>query len=267
MLVIDEQSDAAPPELPLELLEQAGVARLTYLKEIGSTNTYVLERLAASAVEGPWLVAAERQTAGRGRGDNRWWSGDGGLTFTLAVDAEAMGLPPAIWPRLSMAVGIALCRLLERSPWNLAMQIKWPNDVYVGGKKLGGILIEHWGTWLVIGVGLNVNQEFSQAPPEVQARATSLLCEMGAPCSREALLADAAAAILAILPETVREEIDFSYEGGERNFLQWRPVVIRQGKTTVSGRCEGIDFDGALLVRSEQGLQRVLSGTVELTGA
>jgi BirA family biotin operon repressor/biotin-[acetyl-CoA-carboxylase] ligase len=265
-LIIDPHQDAAPGELSLEMLADAGIHTLTYLKEVASTNTFALERLAQQTPAGPWLVLAGSQTAGRGRGENRWWSEVGALTFTLVVDAEKFGLSQVFWPRLSMAVGLANCQLLERSPWNLPMQVKWPNDVYVRGRKLGGVLIEHLGSKLVIGIGLNVNQRFAGAPQEVRERATSLLMELGSECDSYALFVEVVKEVMAILPSVAQDEVDFSHEAGARSYLQWKKVMIRQGKTSTTGMCEGIDVDGALLLRTEAGILRVLSGTVEIAG-
>lgn len=260
----DPLSDAASIDFPFESLADVGVKSVSYFQELGSTNSWGLERIALSSEPTPWLIYAQSQTAGRGRGENRWWSETGSLTFSLVVDTEVIGLPASLWPRLSMAVGIAICHLLERAPWQLPMQIKWPNDVYVQGKKLGGILIEHSGSHLVIGVGLNVNQRFTGAPPEVESRATSLLLEMRAECNALLLLVDLVKEILSAIPKVNSEELDLAYEAGERNFLQWRKVRVRQGATSKEGICTGIDLDGALLLNSDTGQERVLSGTVEI---
>lgn len=263
-MIIDGQGDIAPSDFPVESLEHSGILSCTYLREVGSSNSFALERLATKDLQTPWLVIAEAQTSGRGRGENRWWSEKGALTFSLVVDAKEIGLPQSHWPRLSMGVGLAICHLFERSPWTLPMQLKWPNDVYVRGKKLGGILIEHLGSKLVIGIGLNVNQQFENAPEEVRVRATSLQFEMKTECDTNSLLVDTVKEVLAILPRVASDEVDFSYEAGSRSYLQWKTVVVRQGLTANEGICEGVDFDGALLVRTDAGLTRVLSGTVEI---
>lgn len=265
-MILDPQSDAIPPEFLLSLLSQVGVGAFTYLRETGSTNSVALARLADDAPTGVWLILADRQSAGRGRGDNRWWSEVGSLTCSLIVDADQFQLPQSLWPRLSMAVGIAICKVLERDPWRLAMQLKWPNDVYVEGKKLGGILIEHLEKKLVIGIGLNVNQRFEGAPRNVAERATSLLIEKGQACDRYALLAELTGAVVEMLPLVACNDIDIADEASDRNLLLWKRVTIRQGTSSVVGVCEGVDTDGALLLRSEAGRVRVLSGTVELSG-
>jgi BirA family transcriptional regulator, biotin operon repressor / biotin---[acetyl-CoA-carboxylase] ligase len=263
-LAIEPGSDPPPSEFPMDLLGHVGVQSFSYLKQVESSNSYALQRLATDAPSHVWLVLAGSQTAGRGRGENRWWSENGALTFSLVVDAEEFCMPQWLWPRLSMAVGLAICQLLEREPWQLPMQLKWPNDVYVSGKKLGGILIEHFEKKLVIGIGLNVNQRFEGAPAEVRARATSLLLEMGENSDVYAVLVDVVRAVLEILPLVARDELELAHEAGNRNHLQWKCVTIRQGLTRTEGMCEGIDFDGALLVRTQTGICRVLSGTVEL---
>lgn len=265
-LKIDPEGDGLPPDFSAEMISDAGVDLFTYLKQVGSTNSYALQRLATRIITGAWLILAESQTAGRGRGENRWWSEGGTLTFSLVIDAEKQELPQSHWPRLSMAIGLAICQLLEQPPWALLMQLKWPNDIYVGGRKLGGVLIEHLGSQLVIGVGVNVNTKFERAPQEVQLRATSLRLEMNAECCTASLLVDTVKAVLAMLPLVAREEIDFAHLAGQRSYLQWKRVAIQQGLTKTEGVCAGIDVDGALLVRTDSGLTRVLSGTVEIAG-
>jgi BirA family biotin operon repressor/biotin-[acetyl-CoA-carboxylase] ligase len=264
-LIVLPDSDAPPPEFPLDLLGHVGVEVFTFLKQTPSTNSYALRRLIQRETKPIWLILAKSQTSGRGRGQNRWWSEEGSLTFSLVVDADAFSLPQMLWPRLSMAVGLAICQLLEREPWRLPMQLKWPNDVYVSGKKLGGILIEHFEKQLAIGIGLNVNQRFEGAPEEVRSRATSLLIEKDAECDIYAVLVDVVRAVLQVLPLVARDDLDLTHEAGNRNYLQWKRVTIRQGLTSTEGLCEGIDFDGALLVRTEAGICRVLSGTVVFT--
>lgn len=265
-LKLDPEGDGLPPDCSTEIISNAGVELFTYLKQVGSTNSYALQQLATRNVNGAWLVLAELQTAGRGRGENRWWSEGGALTFSLVVDAEHLALPQSHWPRLSMAIGLAICQLLEQPPWGLPMQLKWPNDIYVGGRKLGGILVEHLGSKLVIGIGLNVNSQLDRAPQDVQMRATSLRVEMKAECCAASLLIDTVKAVLATLPQVAREEIDFAHEAGQRSYLQWKRVAIQQGQLKTEGICAGIDGDGALLVRTDSGLMRVLSGTVEIAG-
>src|SRR5262245_7819554 len=109
---------------------------------VDSTNDLAKELLHRDDVACPLLVTTARQTRGRGRGDHSWWSDDGSLTFTLAVDPTALGLRVEHEPRVALTAAVAVIDSV--APWlpPLSAGIRWPNDVEVGGKKLAGILPE-----------------------------------------------------------------------------------------------------------------------------
>src|SRR5262249_8342937 len=90
----------------------------------------------------PALVVADRQTAGRGRAENRWCTGVGSLAFSLLVDPQQFGFPRGPVPRLSLAVGVALVDAIAPRLDGHPLGLHWPNDVYVGSRKLAGILVE-----------------------------------------------------------------------------------------------------------------------------
>jgi BirA family biotin operon repressor/biotin-[acetyl-CoA-carboxylase] ligase len=173
-------------------LHRSGLfAQVEWHAEIGSTNTRALELATAVDQPTPLLIGADRQTAGRGRGGNRWWSTTGALTFSLVLDPtedflgpDVPPLTPAHWPRLSLVAALALCHELERLIPEITAQLKWPNDVHVAGRKLAGILVETASSpgstpRLVLGMGVNVNNSLRDAPPELQATACSLIDLMG----------------------------------------------------------------------------------------
>lgn len=149
-------------------LRQVLGARLPALQavaEVGSTNTVLLERSRRDAQ--PQLLVAERQHAGRGRLGRDWWSAPGdSLTFSLAWPCE--GWPLDQLSGLSLAVGLALAEAIE--PAGRRLRLKWPNDLWLDGRKLGGVLIETAASAggaprvVVIGVGLNLRAP--QASPE-----------------------------------------------------------------------------------------------------
>jgi BirA family biotin operon repressor/biotin-[acetyl-CoA-carboxylase] ligase len=134
----------------------------------------------------PTLVLARRQTAGRGRGTNTWWSADGALTFSILLETSAWRLTQRDWPQLSLAIAAAvrdaIAPYLQSAIHNpkSAIVLKAPNDLLLEGRKLCGILLESPAVVapakdrLIIGIGLNVNNTFAAAPPEVAARAISL---------------------------------------------------------------------------------------------
>src|SRR5690606_33648753 len=112
---------------------------------------------------------------GRGRGANRWWSADGALTFSLIIDAGP--IPAERRPLVSLVAGGAVCEIVAAALPAADVRLKWPNDVYVAGRKAGGILVEvphEAPDLLVIGIGLNVNVSLRDAPEDVQQRATAL---------------------------------------------------------------------------------------------
>ena len=143
------------------LLANTFLAHAEYHPVLDSTQTRaraLAEEVAEGKVLSPALIVADRQTAGRGRAENRWWTGEGSLAFSLLVDPEQFGFPRRAVPRLSLAAGVAIIdalapRLADRPPG-----LHWPNDVYVGSGKLAGILVEVLpGGWHIVGVGLNSN--------------------------------------------------------------------------------------------------------------
>ena len=133
-------------------------------------------RLAArDGGELPLLVVADRQTAGRGRATNRWWTGPGALAFSLLVDGRTVGARCGRSPLVALAAAMAVVDAVAPLLPGQSLGIHWPNDVFVGGRKLAGILIEvlpdrrH-----VIGIGLNTNNSLADAPAELQSTAATL---------------------------------------------------------------------------------------------
>lgn len=217
------------------------------------------------------VLVADRQTAGRGRRGRQWLSWEGAsLTFSL-LWRFAPGTPaPA---GLSLAAGLALARALEQLGVE-GVQLKWPNDVLVHGDKLAGILVELLPMRgrppaAVIGIGLNLRLPADAAIPE-QAGVADLAGALGGalagePPSRPALLA-------AILGEFHRLFETYAAAGfpalrgawEQRNAFADLPVAIRGESATLYGTCAGVDDDGALLLRTVDGVQRVLAGDVSL---
>lgn len=170
------------------------------LEETTSTNAYLQEKQASHNIKG-WVVMAKRQTAGKGMGSNTWESADGqNLTFSMALDMSFMAASKQF--ALSKAVPVGIIRALEAIVPEKRFDIKWPNDIYCEGHKVGGILINSTinGAFMgisIIGIGLNVHQETFQDWP---TRPTSLRKLTGKEYSLEKLLHQVA--------ENVKEECD-----------------------------------------------------------
>lgn len=250
----------------LDRLRASGVVRqIEHHAEIGSTNDRALELAAASDVELPLLVLADRQTAGRGRGANLWWAAEGSLTFSLAIESSAASIPTHRWPQLSLTTGLAVCQALEALTGSLDAQVKWPNDVYLLGRKACGILIETPPVRdrLVIGVGVNVNNSFRAAPAELQDSAMSLVDYDGRPRD----LTEVLLALLERIEACWRKLAEQGFGGliedwRTRGYLTGRTVRLSSGPQTITGRCTGIDDDGALLLQTENELRRCHAGTI-----
>ena len=134
--------------------------------EIGSTNDRAAELACGGQLACPVLVLAAHQTGGRGRGSNRWWSAPGALTFSLVLDAQHVGLPTERWPQIALAAGAAVGDA-SSNRFRKRRRLKWPNDVYLAGKKTGGILVEvpaDGRGQLIVGIGVNVNNSLAALP-------------------------------------------------------------------------------------------------------
>ena len=238
--------------------------------ELRSTNDYAIAA-AREQIATPLLVATDRQTAGRGRGANRWMGGVGGLTFSVVVEPESHSIPRPQWPILSLAVGASVCAALDAILKGRGdVRLKWPNDVYIDGRKVCGILVESPAgapSKLVIGAGINVNNRRGEAPPEIRDRMTSVADaagNMAADFDRTDVLIAVLQhledhfACLAMDPELVIARCRAAC------YLTGRLLSVNDGQRIVSGSCQGIDDDGALRIATEEGLQRCMAGTVEL---
>ena len=230
-----------------------------------STND-VIEKLARDDVKEGVVVFAESQTRGRGRLGRKWLSpGRKGLWFSVLLRPD---MRPQEATQLTVASATALRRAIH-SETRLPVEIKWPNDILIGGKKVAGILTELSAELdkvrhVILGIGVDVNQGAVDFPPELRKLATSLKIESGKMISR----AELATAIL--------RELDRDYArvcAGEFAALadEWQEhcrtiggeVTIRIGERALRGRAESLDDDGALLLRTEHGhLERVIGGDV-----
>ncbi|REJ69899.1 MAG: biotin--[acetyl-CoA-carboxylase] ligase [Planctomycetota bacterium] len=246
---------------PARIQRETFVADVELFESLPSTNDYAAGRAAAGFSGRPLLVVAEQQTAGRGRGANRWWSCSGALTFSLLLD-ELSNAPVA---RLSLAAGLAICEALRALDPRLETRLKWPNDVYLDERKVAGILIERIASapeTLILGVGLNVNNRLADAPDEVRSRAMSLADATGAELSPEQVLIAVLQhleAAYAVLDEHPWPTLD---RCRELCLLRGRQVVIDVGEQQHAGRCLGIDDDGALVIETPAGQSRCATGVV-----
>jgi BirA family biotin operon repressor/biotin-[acetyl-CoA-carboxylase] ligase len=242
------------------------IQRLEFHRSLPSTNDRAATLASEEFLACPALVIAAEQTAGRGRGGNRWWSSRGGLMFSLVLAGKETKGAPANWSGYSLTAGLAIAEALTAECPSVYFAVKWPNDVYAGERKICGILIESPAQArgrLIVGIGVNVNNSFHAAPPELTASATALCDLSGQPHELGAIL-------LRVLSQLAERSQQLQAEGfaavrdgwQNRSFLTGRTVTLQSGNTQHVGRCVGIDDSGHLLLQTERGLQSFASGSV-----
>jgi BirA family biotin operon repressor/biotin-[acetyl-CoA-carboxylase] ligase len=238
--------------------------RVFHFFKTDSTNRVALELGNAGEPEGT-VVMAEEQTAGRGRAGRTWHSERGtGLYFTLLLRPR---LSPAQAPLLTMLAGISAQSAIQ-SQTGLVPELKWPNDLLLDGKKIGGILTEMYAEpnavrFVVVGVGINVNQE--KFPAELSATATSLRKESGRITYRLELLVRLLTQFETDYNRFLREGPTFVVEQFQSasSFAKGRRVRVDTGAESYLGTTAGLSPEGLLLVEREKGpLVTVIAGDV-----
>ena len=124
------------------ILRETFVLEVEHHGELGSTNDRAIDRAKQGAKKLPLLVIADRQTAGRGRSGNRWWTGPNSLAFSLLLESAAVDDKAGAAPLISLAVGVAVVEAIKPLMQDKEIGIHWPNDVIADGRKLAGILVE-----------------------------------------------------------------------------------------------------------------------------
>jgi len=239
--------------------------QVCWYPEVPSTNDLAASLAEHGAPEGATVVA-DAQTAGRGRHGRAWCSPPGaGLYVSVVLRPHARSLP-----LVTIAAGVAVVEGI-RAATGLGTALKWPNDVMVPGRanggaaKLAGILAESASSHVVLGFGINVRP--AAYPPDVAARAVSLEGELGRPIDRDALLVECLAG-LATRYDDLQCGRQAAVLDAWRSYA--RPLLgarVEWDRADGLGRgiAEDVDPSGALLVRTQSGMVRVISGEVRWT--
>lgn len=218
-----------------------------------STNARARELAAAGAPDGT-VVTASEQSAGRGR-QGRTWAAPRGRALLMSAVVRDLTKRDALLP---LAVPVAVAHAADRFA-GTKCGIKWPNDIWVNGRKLSGILLEGRPQegWAVLGIGLNVGAIRDQFPEELRETATSLVIEAGTDPGTEAVLA----AVLQTLDEWLGADSDEVLAAWrERDVLLGSAIRWNGGE----GEAVGLDETGALLVRTSGGQVALDAGEVHL---
>lgn len=235
-------------------------------KALKSTNELAYRLAQEDAPEGT-LVISDHQTRGRGRMGRGWFSPPKvGLWLSLILRPR---IPPAKAPALSICAGLALASSVEEMT-RLDAGIKWPNDCVVNGKKAAGILLELSAEldkidFVILGVGVNVNQDRKIFPKSLVKKATSLKMELGTEVDRLRLLK-------LFLERFEKIYLEFRENGLERlrpnirklSSILGKEIKVKWGKKVLKGQAKDIDENGSLIIRTGRGERTISAGEVTL---
>jgi len=251
-----------PQEINLRLNTRFLGRTVHWHDEVGSTNDVALELAASGAPEGT-AVVAENQTQGRGRFGRDWFS-PRGKNLILSLVLRPSFVPGRVSQLgITTAVSAAVCL---RELFDLPALIKWPNDVYIRGKKAGGILTELSAELdrihhAVVGIGLNLNFEKQEIPVGLRPNCTSVRIETGRTCDRIEVT-------VRLLNELERRYRRLLQEGFSSTIDEWMDLSLTLGRRIeaasegrkLTGYPTGLDEDGGLLIRLDSGVTQKISG-------
>lgn len=238
--------------------------KLRWFASLGSTNDRASDLRRARKLFAPAMVLTGRQLAGRGRQSNSWWSGAGCITVTF-VEPVREQMPPQQVP---LVAGVAVRAALVELTGDPVIELKWPNDLLYGGRKLAGLLCERVSGVDLIGLGLNVNLDSTEVPAHLRHRVTSLSRITGREFDKTDLLAGVAQHLHRMLsrhdefplPRVLRDYDKCHVLRGRRVSVTGLP-----DEPAVTGLCQGLDSTGRLLVRDGANrLVRIVAGHVQL---
>ena len=240
---------------------------IRHYQSIDSTNTLARKLAEEGAQEGT-VVLAEQQTQGKGRMDRQWLSPAGGIWMSIILKPQ---LPPYRVQGITLVAAVAVVNAIKKVT-GLTSLIKWPNDIYIEGRKVCGILTEMKAEmdrvhYIVMGIGLNANNDLAGLDKEVPA-AGALSMFLPGQADRKALVRE-------ILFQLEENYLEYCREGitslldlwRENNFTLGQPVVLKMGDQEFSGVAVDITPEGGLLLRDESGSTKVFySGDVAVSG-
>lgn len=211
----------------------------------------------------PLLVLADRQTAGRGRQGNTWWTGAGSLAFSLLFDPAMLGGARRLEPRVALAAGVAIVDAVSPRLPEHRVGLHWPNDVYVGSGKLAGVLVEVLADGRhILGIGVNSNNSAADAPPEMRSQVATLRDLSGQAHDQTQLSIDLLDCVTTRLRELWANDPRLLGSFDALCLQHDEALTLYLGERAVAGRCVGIGPDGALILDTQEGVQRFHAGTL-----
>jgi len=238
-----------------------------YLESVDSTSSYLAAMEPDEAVHGA-VVAADRQTAGRGRMQNTWYSPPGtNLYFSILLRPDIVPLKA---PHLALVTAAALVKVFKQKYPGLHPTVKWPNDILVQGRKLAGILCEMQSDEdrvrrVIIGIGINVNGKSESYPLELRERSISLRDATGATSSRQDLIASILTEFEKCYELWLQQGLSPFMKILENNSaIKDSEIIAVMQNREVSGIARGISDEGYLILETPDGLIQLPAGEVHL---
>ena len=231
--------------------------------ELGSTQDRARTAARDLPVERSLLIVADRQTSGRGRGSNCWWTGEGSLAVSILFDPARFGLERRAVPQVSLTAAVALIGAVTPLVGEHAIGLHWPNDVYAAGRKLAGILVEVLPDGRhIVGVGVNTNSSLAEVPAELRESVATLHWLTGRLVDHSELLTVFLDRLAMALRMLAQAPLQFGGRFDALCLQHGELLTIRNGDERTTGRCAGIAMDGALLLDTEHGRRTFYSGTL-----
>ncbi|WP_310599083.1 biotin--[acetyl-CoA-carboxylase] ligase [Desulfobulbus sp.] len=244
---------------------------ILHYDHIDSTNRVAKDLIAEGTPSGT-IVRAAAQSAGKGQYGRVFESPQGGLYFSLVLEPD---LPLDQSPLITLATGLACLRVLE-GQFSLSPLIKWPNDIYLAGKKVAGILCENVikpgldgpTATVIVGVGMNANNQVSDFADEIQPLITTLFEHLHHRIDLDVLLADLTRAIVGQVTRLKHERAIVLTEWQQADLLMGRSVVYLHDSRSLTGTGLGVTAQGTYRIREDSGLEhQVIGGQLRLSSA
>jgi len=245
------------------ILRETFVVRAEHHPALTSTNDRAAQLAEKGSGRFPLLVVADRQTAGRGRGANRWWTGPGSLAMSLLLEPLMVAADRRRTPLVALSAAVAVAETVKPLLPNHTVGIHWPNDVRSAGGKLAGVLVEVLSDGrTVIGIGVNTNNSLADAPTELQHSAVTLRDLSGRSHNQTLFLLELLKRLQGGLALLRSDPAHIATRADRLCLQHGQTLTLRQGDRSITGHCRGIAEDGALKLDTPAGRRCIYSGAI-----
>ena len=252
-------------ELDASIIEsRLNQIKLLFRQETESTNSLAKQLGLKNPDDLPFVVVAQNQTAGRGQTGKTWWSDSGSITFSVVAKATTTHPPNMV----ALHTAILVAREIEFLTNDIRVDLKWPNDLFLNDRKFGGILIESFSMQqsrgLVIGIGLNISSDLSNASTEIQSVATSVKSSSGCEIDPNELLPNICNAIQTafLKPDLDAKSVTEEFQSRLIFPVGTQLTVEQRDGLEFSGEFAGIGENAELIIRDNSEIRKFVSATI-----